>query len=460
MKKPNDEELAEQKIALARIILKARAPYFSHIFFGFVPVAVPGLDTMGVTKNLVLYYDPAWIRTIDSPEKIAGALFHECTHVPGQHCDRCTELELHKIPGSICSCDDCSENRKLAGIAADWTINQNNREAGWVLPDGKGTYPEDKGHPNGLILEKYYELLKKEKGKKGGQPAGKSGEKSDPGQQQDQGDGSTNTADSPKTPGIGTGGCGGIAGNPRPFEKELDEKYGRSEIEQLAIIKQTAQAVKDHIAQHGRGSVPGHIVESVEKSLDHRSKIRWQKELDVILKKCCGRIEAGGTDFSMARPSKRSHARQQLRPGLVSYQPEVCFIEDTSGSMGKKQILECTVQMVGILKSLGIESAWFIQADTTVAAPPRKIRVRDLLRTMEIHGRGGTDFDEALRAAEKLKPKPDIIIYLTDGDGSATYKPRGIEVVWCIVPGHYNRKPDASFGHVILITPEGTKKVA
>jgi predicted metal-dependent peptidase len=205
--------------------------------------------------------------------------------------------------------------------------------------------------------------------------------------------------------------------------------------------------------------VPGNVLEELEKVLEKKSKIRWQKELDVVLKKCCGRIEAGGTDFSMARPSKRSYARQQLRPGLVAYQPEVCFIEDTSGSMGKQQIIECTIQMVGILKSLGIESAWFIQADTTVAAPPRKIRTRDLLKTMKIHGRGGTDFDEALKAAERLKPKPDVIVYLTDGDGGATYKPRGIEVVWCIVPAHYNRKPDASFGHVILITPEGTKKV-
>jgi predicted metal-dependent peptidase len=75
---------------------------------------------------------------------------------------------------------------------------------------------------------------------------------------------------------------------------------------------------------------------------------------------------------------------------------------------------------------------------------------------MPINGRGGTDFAPALDAVIKLNPKPDICIYLTDGDGSAPEtKPRDMEVIWCIVPSYYNTRP-CSWGHLIVMSDDPT----
>jgi predicted metal-dependent peptidase len=446
--KNDDVNKSEELIAIARAILDKMSPYFAPTYEALIPVQLPGLNTMGVTAGLVLYYDPAWLATC-APMEVAGALRHESRHHIHEHPERMTFLE----------------DKDKANIAADMSFNPDERAAGWPLPENKGVYPEDFGFDEGLLAEEYYELLTKPQPKKkgGGTKGGKNpdGEKSGGGSGNDPQAGNQPGTGSGKEPhqhgpGCGHGGCGGIAGNPRDFEKALDEQYGRPEIEKDVIKKATAQEIQKYVEQHGRGSVPGGLLEDMENILKP-AKISWRRKLGHVVKKCTGRLESGGMDFSLARPSKRSYSREILRPGMVQYQPEVCLILDTSGSMGTQQMQDSIIESISLLKSTGIDMAWFIQADTQVATPPTRVRLRDLMKNIQIHGRGGTDFDDALQRAEKLKPRPDIIIYFTDGDGAAQHKPRGIEVIWCVVPSYYNRKPNANFGHVVIIEQEGKK---
>jgi predicted metal-dependent peptidase len=111
--------------------------------------------------------------------------------------------------------------------------------------------------------------------------------------------------------------------------------------------------------------------------------------------------------------------------------------------------LHSRVEFVAIMKQLGIPEAWFMDADAAVSSPPKKIKVNDLL-TMPFHGGGGTDFRPAIDLAIKLKPRPDIIVYSTDGDGAAPkFAPPGVEFIWCIVPTPYGRRP-APWGHLVI----------
>jgi predicted metal-dependent peptidase len=106
---------------------------------------------------------------------------------------------------------------------------------------------------------------------------------------------------------------------------------------------------------------------------------------------------------------------------------------------------------------LGLDKVWWMDADAAVAAPPRQVSVRDLER-LPIHGGGGTDFRPAFDAAMKLRPRPDIIVYLTDGDGTAPEAaPAGVVVVWCVVPSYYNKRP-APWGHAVIMRQEGDEK--
>src|ERR1019366_3150390 len=101
----------------------------------------------------------------------------------------------------------------------------------------------------------------------------------------------------------------------------------------------------------------------------------------------------------------------------------------------------------GAIVASGAEDAWFIQADTDLSTKVERVRANDLLN-VNITGRGGTDFRPAIKAACELYPRPNIIIYYTDGYGPAPdHAPQGIEVVWCLV-GSIVKGP-ASWGHIV-----------
>ncbi len=78
---------------------------------------------------------------------------------------------------------------------------------------------------------------------------------------------------------------------------------------------------------------------------------------------------------------------------------------------------------------------------------PEEVNI-DQIPKLEVHGRGGTSFIQPLETAMKMQPRPDLCIYLTDGDGTAPSVAPSIPVIWCVVPGSYSRKP-ATWGHTV-----------
>lgn len=433
------------KIALARAAVLTKMPYLGETIYGFIPHPTDNPEvkgTLGVTPGMVLYFDPDWLSQLED-DKLGAALIHESGHVDRKHHERFLEhCSVIERDGMIAAEDQ--DKAHLFNVGGDLSINVNIRDSGWVLPHG--FFPKDPqfNFPEGLTAEAYFDLLQKLQKKQQKQQGGTSKGKDQHGDHQGQPGGGM--------PGVGRGRCGGIAGNPisKELEEELDKKFGRSKLEVDQIVSNTIEAIQQHIAEHGRGSVPGYFSEIIEE-MKERSLVRWQDQLKHILRKLTGRLEAGGHDYSLTRPSKSAYARGMIRPGMVSYQPEISFILDTSGSMGQKQILAALREACGVFQTVGIESAWFLQADTTVAIPPNKIRLRDLKRDVKIHGRGGTDFVAALEAAGKLRPRPDVVMYLTDGDGGAPDEPpKGFEVVWVVVKSHFNKRP-APWGHVVFV---------
>lgn len=435
-------EAAEENLALARMIVAKKAPYLCPTIYGLIPHPEPGFGSIAVTEGMVMIYDPLEISKWSS-EDLAGGLVHEARHHIGNH--------MARGEGML--------DKDTANIAMDMTINPNLFEAGWTLPFF--VIPSQQGLPDGLSLEEYYELLMEKKQQQQSEGKGQS-KKSSPEEGDPPPPGGENKQEPPgkeePAPGCGSGRCGGIASNPgqEELEKRLDAKYGRSAADVKEIAEHTLSDLQKYAEAHGRGSVPGDLLKEAEAGRKKKT-IPWQQEISHLLKRASGRVESGGMDFSLARPSKRSPSRGFPRPGMVSYVPVVAFVLDTSGSMGAPQILMSFKQCIAIFISLGIEAAYLLQADAGVS-DITKIRMKDLLKKVKIRGGGGTHFDPALRAVAKLKPRPDIVVYLTDGDGGVTYRPKGIEVVWCIVPGHFNKKPDVPWGHAVFIGADGKKR--
>jgi len=442
------------RMAVARDYVRQHAPYFGKILYGLRFVPVPGLGTLSTTRNLVCGYDPEYVARI-STDAVAAIIAHEILHVLHNHFDR------------LIACKD----RDLANIAADLPINVDLRNAQhkgkpvWALPTN-GAFPENYNLPPGKTAEQYYDLLLKEKAATAQRKSGsdqcknKAADGPNPGQGQGSAPSqSTGKADDPSDPkgtckgaGVACGSCGGVAGN--TDHPALAEVEGRTEVERAAMVMQVGQAIREHLSQHGRGSVPASLIDWLDAA-SRPSRKDWRGHLGTLLRNCSGRIQSGGDDYSMSRPSKRSFLRGMIRPGLIENMPVIAFVLDTSGSMGQEQLVASVVEAISILEALGIDEVWFAEADAAVALNFRLVGGGHF-RKLKIAGRGGTDFRPAFAAAEKLNPPPDMIVYFTDGDGRAPRAPpRGMETVWCIVPSYYNRRP-APWGHAVLITDDPT----
>lgn len=437
MDKDEREAMERETIRIlshSRAILVNKAPYMASTVYGLVPKLHWGLkESVGgpiaVSDKLVMLLDPGWVPNILEGEEfedgenvtpedmLAGCVFHECMHIL-RGMDR-----LRALP-----------DRSLANIAGDLAINPDIIKVGFRLPSWV-YYPNMFGWKDGLLLEQYYELLEKLPKKKllvivggsgGGQGEGKGG--------------------------IGAGHCGSCAGEdvlPGGAEEEIDKEIGRAEGDVEHIRTKTLQDLKSHMEGPGKGNTPAGFKDLL--NFDKKEKtVDWRGQLRQVLRRAAGRIQSGRTDYSLRRPSKRSYVRGILRPGMITREPEIIFVRDTSGSMGREQINDANNEVIQVLRQLGIGEAWLMDADAD-CYEPKRVRVRDI-PNLSITGRGGTSFVPAIEAVQNMKPRPDLCIYLTDGDGDApATPPKGVEVVWCVVPSQWGRKP-AHWGKLVVLS--------
>lgn len=439
-KKTSAVDEAAVLLAQARGYIRKHSPYLYSTTLSLVPYWVPGFSTLGVSDQLVCIIDPEWWVSLTSTKIRASCLVHEVSHVL-RGMERLAALpdpRLANVAGDIPINDDLKKNPEL-----------------WELPEF-AIYSTTFGFPEGLTLEQYYELLSKKVQKEGmcadgTDPGGGSGEGSDIGK-----DGAPyKIGNVPIANKVCAGGCGSAGGNSpnAAAERRANQEAGRDKADVQQVVKDGRKAVAAyHKENQGRGSVP----DSLQEVLDWEDKeaiVPWRSLLANSLRKTAGRIITGQADFSMRRPSRRSLVRATPRPGLVDHQITVVIIEDTSGSMGHEQLLAGRVEACSVLTQLNISQAYYLAADADVS-DMRTIRLRDI-PTLPVTGRGGTNFAPALAACERLRnPKPDIVIYFTDGDGYAPEQPpKGFEVIWCIVPSPWQTMP-ARWGTTVIMSDD------
>lgn len=436
-------------LALARAYVKQYAPYLSPTLYGLVPSPVEGLvelagGPLAVTERLVLYYEPKWVESV-STIVLATGLAHECLHDQLRHVARSKAYRDRKrfnSAGDLFINASMRSQKKTVRRGGTGTVN----EPMWEFPEW-ALMPEQFGFPVGLTADEYYRLL--EDYEKKNPP-----KKTPPGTILLVGNGGDeqNEDEHQHQQGIMAGCCGGVAGNPlsRELESKYDHDKGRSESDCKAIARETARAIVEHMkSSAGRGSLPGSWAELVDIS-ETVFPVPWRAELANVSRLVIGNCRTGGLDFSMRRPSKRSYLRGIRLPGLVSYDPEIFFIVDSSGSMGTPQLSDSLRIISDVLAQTGISKAWFMEADTHGRRDPIQVTTRDL-RHVEIAGRGGTDFRPAIELVDEFKPRPQIVFYLTDGDGAVpAMAPRNIHFIWCIVPTPY-KNADKPWGRVIVL---------
>jgi len=423
-----------EDLAIARMYISKEFPYFSLKAYAMCPHMAPGYGTVGTTGGMGLIIDPQWFSdmatqlnaeqqkavSVNTLKMQAGVIFHELGHQT-QDLERLANLRLQGITGDI------------VNIAADlgWNCVQRDLCGDRLLLPDWALYPETFGFKPYLTIEQYVELLLAK-------------QKKDP-------KGFDNLTKDPK---VGAGKCGSAVGNSSDpsVDTNADADAGRSEADKARVKRHTLREMKKALEGAGRGTLPGSLQEMLD-NIDAKPMVSWKRILPRVIRKTTGVLVSGGADYSKRKPSKRSWARGMLLPSLVERKIEVLIIRDTSGSMGEEQLGHVTVETVSVCKQMGIDEVWWLDVDAKAYGKPTRQSIRNIPK-LPIMGRGGTSFIPGIEVARKMRPKPDLVIYMTDGDGQATdAAPKGMAWIWCIVPTPYGSVP-APWGKMVVCSDE------
>ena len=407
-------------------------PYFSSAIMGLVPYAVEGYGTLGVSARAVLVWDPALSKTW-TVEHLAWVLLHEVGHYMREHARR---REL------------AAAEPYLWNLAGDAEINDDLIAAGAKFPlleevgdDGErkvsGITPEKIGCANGKLCEEYYEHLRKQQGQKGKKGKGKGGK----------GEGELD----PTLPTAGGKGCGSGAGrDPNDAELGVPASLGKSTAEIKRVQREVAEAVRKEAAR-GRGNMPAGLKRWAEEVLGP-PHVPWQQKLARMVRNAVA-FRPGAGDYRYDRPSRRQGAfgygtGSPVFPAMRMPVPQVAIIVDTSGSMGGDELKVALEECKGILAAVG-SAISFIACDAAVHSARKVRNIKEACELMK--GGGGTDMKPAISVAMAERPRPEVLVIVTDGQiGDAGPPPAGMNVVWVIAGKYGNAKP-APWGEVVVV---------
>jgi predicted metal-dependent peptidase len=159
------------------------------------------------------------------------------------------------------------------------------------------------------------------------------------------------------------------------------------------------------------GSVPAGLARWADSLL--RPRVDWRRELATAIRRGAAQV-SGRVDYSYGRRSRRAAVMPGLvLPGLIRPVPEVAVVCDTSGSMGSTELGACLTEIEGIIAGIGARSrrVAVLAVDCEVQATARVNRAGQV----SLRGGGGTDMGEGIAAAVALRPRPQVIVVLTDG---------------------------------------------
>ena len=426
-------------VRVATLAALRHMPYLAGVLYNLRPVAAPGLGRMGVDHRWRLYVDPEAIAGWPVEHR-AATLLHEAGHLLRRHADRATAAGITDRDRWNLATD--------LDINADLTAKRMTVEVprGWPLPS---TY----GLPNGLTAEEYYDRLE-------GQAGGRSG--SDPGEGQGDGEGEgegggggggqSDAPDGEPVPGEGQGCGSGSGGQPLPCElgdllDDGGDGGGVSDAEADLIAREAAMRIEEHAEANGRGSLPAGLARWAAEELAP-PKVDWRRELSAAVRRATTHA-AGMVDYTYRRPSRR-RIPGVILPSMHRPRPQLVTIVDTSASMPPAALSAALSEIEGISRSAGLRGPdhRVMTVDAAASKPQPVTRAADVVLT----GGGGTNMAVGIEAALALRPRPDVIVVMTDGlTPWPTTRPTATKVVIVLITSGATPPPPPDWAHVVTI---------
>jgi predicted metal-dependent peptidase len=352
--------LDARKVAAARVFAASRYPYLASALFAAQVQPEAGSGTIAVDRAWQIHADPVVLDAM-AVEDLGRLLVHLVSHLLRDHGSRAGRAGVDEADG-----DPPAWNR-----ATDAEVNDDLAPAG-MIPPSANQMPAGLGAEDGLLAEQYYE-------------SARSGEQ----RQWDCGS-----------------GCDGID---RPWDGSspgtgLNERDG--EFLRLAIASEM---------QRSEGLEPGSVgagwLRWAEGVLPSRTD--WRRVLAAQVHTGIARV-SGMVDYSYRKPSRRSESTPSvIMPTLERPVPDVAIVCDTSGSMTGDLLAQVLAEVEALLQRVGLRgtNVRVLSCDAQVHTVKRVSRASQV----ELLGGGGTDMGEGITQALALRPRPSIVVVLTDG---------------------------------------------
>ena len=374
-----------QRWAASRIWAARQAPYLATALLALEPVAVdrdgvPGRDLSAcpVDRNWHVYLDPGVVERTDVAV-LGFWLLHQVSHLLRRHADRYPAPGEKELSSPVAA---QTPQQRRWNMACDAEINDDLVAGELALPASALT-PADIHCPTGWLAEQYWDAL----GDNQVRPPGA-------------GQGGVGTVPGSRDCG---GGCDGRA---RPWDCG---RPGLSGIGRKLVARDVAHRIREHRRQ--RGDVPAGWQRWADEML--QPVVSWQRVLSSAVRRGIADV-AGRVDFTYRRPSRRaSVVPNVVLPSLRQPLPQVAIVLDTSESMSDPMLGQALAEVSGVLRGLGVgrRRLRVVCCDATAYEAQRILNAHEA----RLLGGGNTDMGAGLEAASALKPRPDLIIVLTDG---------------------------------------------
>ena len=212
------------------------------------------------------------------------------------------------------------------------------------------------------------------------------------------------------------------AGVPQVCDHDWKEFENMSEAEKKLLRSQTDYHLKEIANQvsKNRGTVPGEMkgyIEGIDK--EEPPKFDWKSYVR--------RFMGGSNKVYTKKLHRKYNKRFEENPGLkIKPRRRVLIGVDTSGSMSKLELIEGFHEVYHVQKT-GTEIV-VVQFDAAIrhVNPYR----RGLEDTIEIFGRGGTDFNPIVNYANEHARDFSAMIIFTDGEAPAPEEKCRLRTLW------------------------------
>ncbi len=361
------------RVAAARLWAAHRFPYLASALFASPVEIAPGIGGVAADVAWRVYVDPDAVRAWPI-ETTGSMLVHHVGHLLRDHATRAAETDVrHDLEGWL-RATDAEINDDLA--------------AGLALPSSQ-LRPGDLDLVDGRLAEEYFAELRDGRHTRRPEPCVDCGSAAH-GEQRpwERGGG-------PSGDGAGSSGSDGDGSGVDGPSADLLRR----------------QVAADVLA-HGRraGDVPAGLERWATALL--RPTVDWRRALRAEIRRGVGDA-AGRVDYSYRRPSRRAAALPQVvLPSLRRPVPEVAVVCDTSGSVGGPMLDRVLAEVDGVLGAVGVRGVRVLSVDAAVHDVRRVARAGAL----RLRGGGGTDMGVGITAAVELRPRPAVVVVLTDGE--------------------------------------------